>query len=94
GEIGFGGLLLSDDLSMKALTGSFAERTERALAAGCDVVLHCNGNMAEMREVARAAGPLKGRALRRARLALKARGRPMPFDRKAALKDLETLVSP
>ncbi|MEQ8505988.1 MAG: beta-N-acetylhexosaminidase [Rhodospirillales bacterium] len=55
GDIGFDGLLISDDLSMHALSGGFAERTERALAAGCDVVLHCNGDMAEMAPVAEAA---------------------------------------
>jgi beta-N-acetylhexosaminidase len=89
--IGFGGLLMTDDLSMKALAGSFAEKTKKALAAGCDIVLHCNGQMAEMEEVAEAAGHLKGRALARARAALKWAGRPQPFDRKAALKDLELL---
>ena len=47
-EIGFGGLLMTDDLSMKALGGGFAERAARALAAGCDVVLHCNGDPGEM----------------------------------------------
>ncbi|HWU00592.1 MAG TPA: beta-N-acetylhexosaminidase, partial [Terriglobales bacterium] len=52
GEIGFDGLLLTDDLSMKALKGSFTERAAGSLAAGCDVVLHCNGDMAEMRQVA------------------------------------------
>ncbi|MGY6710272.1 MAG: beta-N-acetylhexosaminidase [Rhizobiaceae bacterium] len=66
GEIGFDGLLMSDDLSMHALSGDFAERTEASLAAGCDVVLHCNGVMDEMRPVARAARPLGGRALERA----------------------------
>ena len=92
-QIGFGGLLMTDDLSMKALSGSMAEKTERALAAGCDVVLHCNGAMAEMKQVARAAGVLRGKPLRRARMALKAARRPQAFDRKAALKDLEALVS-
>jgi beta-N-acetylhexosaminidase len=53
-DIGFGGLLMCDDLSMKALGGSFAERTAQALHAGCDVVLHCNGVMAEMTEIAQA----------------------------------------
>jgi beta-N-acetylhexosaminidase len=91
--IGFRGLLMTDDLSMKALGGSFAEKTRKALGAGCDIVLHCNGQMAEMEEVAEAAGYLKGRALSRARAALKWAGRAQPFDRKAALKDLELLES-
>jgi beta-N-acetylhexosaminidase len=51
GEIGFGGVLVSDDISMGALTGSLAERAHRALDAGCDLALHCNGIMAEMVEV-------------------------------------------
>ncbi len=54
-RIGFDGLLMSDDLGMKALAGSFAERTRGVLAAGCDIVLHCSGDMAEMQEVAAAA---------------------------------------
>ena len=91
-EIGFRGLLMTDDLSMKALSGSYAEKTEAALAAGCDVVLHCNGEMAEMEEVAAAAGPLKAKALSRARAALKAARRPQAFDRKQALNDLESLL--
>lgn len=63
GEIGFDGLLMSDDLSMQALTGSFEHRTESSLAAGCDAVLHCNGNMTEMSAVARAATPLGVRGM-------------------------------
>lgn len=51
-SIGYNGLLLSDDLSMKALKGSFEERTKQALAAGCDIVLHCNGKMEEMQAIA------------------------------------------
>ena len=93
GEIGFNGLLMSDDLSMKALAGSLAEKTAKALVAGCDIVLHCNGVMAEMQEVADAAGPLKGKALRRARAALKTARKPQAFDRKAALADLEALAA-
>lgn len=52
GHIGFDGLLLSDDLSMQALGGSLGERAARALVAGCDIALHCNGRMAEMVEIA------------------------------------------
>ncbi|WP_421731447.1 beta-N-acetylhexosaminidase [Brevundimonas sp.] len=69
-HLGFNGLLMSDDLSMKALSGSLTERAEAALKAGCDVVLHCNGDMAEMRAVAAAVGKLKGRAKQRAAAAL------------------------
>ena len=55
GRIGFGGLLLTDDLSMAALSGTLAERTRRAFGAGADIALHCNGDRAEMEEVAAAA---------------------------------------
>ncbi len=69
-EIGFDGLLMTDDLSMKALGGSFADRTEQAIAAGVDVVLHCNGRREEAAEVAAAAPRLDGRAAGRAAAAL------------------------
>ena len=62
GEIGFDGVLVTDDVSMGALAGSFAERTRRALDAGCDLVLHCNGDMAEMEEIAASARQLTPRA--------------------------------
>lgn len=68
-EIGFDGLLMSDDISMKALAGDLAELSARALDAGCDVVLHCNGDFDEMRKVAGAARPLSGDAQRRAEAA-------------------------
>jgi len=64
-HIGFDGLLLSDDLSMQALGGSLGDRAARALAAGCDIALHCNGRMAEMVEIAGRAGPMTERAHRR-----------------------------
>ena len=69
-SIGFDGLLMSDDLSMKALVGSYEERTEKTLAAGCDLALHCNGKMDEMLSVAAYSIPLEGDALRRAQHAL------------------------
>jgi len=70
GLIGFDGLLISDDLSMRALSGGVTDRARAALAAGCDVVLHCNGDMDEMREVAAGTRPLGGRAESRAADAL------------------------
>ena len=70
GEMGFDGLLMSDDVSMHALShalsGDFSERSRSILRAGCDVVLHCNGVMAEMEAVAKAVPILSGDALRRA----------------------------
>jgi beta-N-acetylhexosaminidase len=70
GSIGYDGLVVSDDLSMRALQGSFGERASAALKAGCDVVLHCNGRRDEMEEVSKAAPALGGRAKRRAEMAL------------------------
>ncbi|PZQ55965.1 MAG: beta-N-acetylhexosaminidase [Phenylobacterium zucineum] len=70
GRIGFHGLLVSDDLSMHALSGDFVGRARAARRAGCDVVLHCNGDMAEMRAVVEGAGRLAGPSARRAQAAL------------------------
>jgi beta-N-acetylhexosaminidase len=70
GHIGYDGLVMTDDLSMHALSGSFRSRTEAAFAAGCDMGLHCNGSMDEMSAVAEAAPVLSGDALRRANAAL------------------------
>jgi beta-N-acetylhexosaminidase len=92
GVIGFQGLLMSDDVSMNALAGSIAERTRAIVDAGCDMVLHCNGNLAEMREVARETPELSGKALERARRALASRRAPQPFDRQAARAELDALI--
>jgi beta-N-acetylhexosaminidase len=75
-SIGFEGLLMSDDISMGALSGSLAQRAGAALTAGCDIILHCNGQMDEMRAVADAVPALGGVAARRAVAALAARRPP------------------
>jgi beta-N-acetylhexosaminidase len=92
GVIGFQGLLMSDDVSMNALMGSIAERTRAIITAGCDMVLHCNGNLDEMREVARETPELSAKALERANRALASRKAPLPFDRKAARARLDALI--
>jgi beta-N-acetylhexosaminidase len=92
GGIGFQGLLMSDDVSMNALTGSIAERTRAIVSAGCDMVLHCNGELAEMRQVAAEAPVLSGEALKRAQRALAARKPPQPLDREAARAELDALT--
>jgi beta-N-acetylhexosaminidase len=92
GVIGFQGLLMSDDLSMNALAGSLAERTRAVFASGCDMVLHCNGKIDEMREVARETPELSGNALERAGRALASRKAPQPFDRLKARAELDALV--
>jgi beta-N-acetylhexosaminidase len=92
GVIGFQGLLMSDDVSMNALAGSIVERTRAIVAAGCDVVLHCNGKLDEMRAVASETPLLTGQALARAQRALASRRSPQPFDRGAARAELDELV--
>jgi beta-N-acetylhexosaminidase len=84
GEIGFEGLLFSDDLSMKALEGTLGQRAKAALAAGVDVVIHCNGRMDEMKSVAANAKPLSGIRLKRAEAALAQLSRPASLELAAA----------
>ncbi len=91
-QLGFAGLLMTDDLSMKALKGSLSEKVKASLEAGVDVVLHCNGILSEMKEVAAAAGTLKSKALARAKAAIKLRRKPLPFDEKMALRDLAVVT--
>ncbi|MGQ2907310.1 MAG: beta-N-acetylhexosaminidase [Aliihoeflea sp.] len=93
GEIGFDGLLMSDDLSMKALSGDFATRTRASLAAGCDVVLHCNGVMDEMAPVAAAAPVLSGEAKQRATRAMAAIANGGDDDRIALRREFEDLIA-
>jgi beta-N-acetylhexosaminidase len=81
GAIGYDGLVMSDDLSMEALSGTLRDRAEESLRAGCDVVLHCNGRLGEMIDVAAAAPILATVPLRRAEEALRRiRHAPEPFD--------------
>ncbi|NBX02991.1 MAG: beta-N-acetylhexosaminidase [Alphaproteobacteria bacterium] len=92
-EIGFDGLLMSDDLSMKAMQGDYAQRTRDALNAGCDVVLHCNGKMEEMLEVASALPPLTGAKFARAMLAMESVGDAGEFDVASARAERDSLLS-
>jgi beta-N-acetylhexosaminidase len=90
--IGFDGLLISDDICMHALAGRPEDRATSALAAGCDVVLHCDGNLQEMREVAHATPPLTVEAQRRLTRARAMLTRPQPFDERAADRRLAALI--
>jgi beta-N-acetylhexosaminidase len=101
-EIGFDGLLMSDDLSMKALGGTFGQRTERALAAGCDLVLHGNGAligepvrdlMAELREVAAASSYLNEDGLRRAARAHAMLPKAAPVDDASLLAEWQRFLA-
>ena len=80
GWIGFGGLLMTDDISMGALSGPIAERSRAAVAAGCDLVLHCNGDLGEMQEVAGAVSWLAGEQSARAETALALRAQQRTHD--------------
>jgi beta-N-acetylhexosaminidase len=92
-SVGFQGLLMSDDVSMGALTGSLGERTRAALSAGCDMVLHCNGKMPEMLAVAAATPRLAGEAMRRADAALALRKPAAPIDLAAARAEFASLMA-
>lgn len=93
GEIGFDGLLMTDDLSMKALGGSFTERAEKSIAAGCDLVLHCNGHMEEISAVAKGTPELSGESLQRAERAMDYLKPPLPFDQALAKSHLNSMMT-
>jgi beta-N-acetylhexosaminidase len=85
GEIGFHGLLFSDDLDMKALAGDLRTKAEKAFSAGCDAVMQCSGKVEEMAQVAKGAPRLEGKSLERALIAEKvARAKAQDFDAAAA----------
>lgn len=92
GFIGFDGLLMTDDISMGALSGLIGERSRAAIAAGCDVVLHCNGRLDEMQAVAAQAPELAGEAERRAAAALAGRRKPSALDLAAARREFADLM--
>lgn len=91
-EIGFDGLIMTDDISMKALQGSLADLSRAALSAGCDVILHCNGTLAARQEVAEAADRLTEAGQIRAERALAARKTPDPLDISALDAKLEAAM--
>ncbi len=92
-DIGFDGLMMTDDISMEALSGTVAERAAASIAAGCDLVLHSNGNLAEMQAVATASGAMTDAALARADAALAERRAPEPVDPRALDAELATLLT-
>ena len=95
GEIGFDGVLVSDDLSMRALGGRIGERARRALAAGCDLALHCNGDPGEMEEIAAAAGPISDATAERLKRgeAMRTRSVTNGFERGEAEAQFDALLA-
>ncbi len=92
-EIGFEGLLMTDDISMEALGGPIVKRVSASLMAGCDIILHCNGRLDEMEAIAETAGRMSAAAQARADRALALRRPPQPIDIRAVQSELEELLS-
>ena len=88
-KLGFEGLLVTDDLSMNALSGSLYERTSAAFGAGCDIALHCNGVLAQMQQVAAQAPEISGKCAERTAAALAMLSPPGEYDVDEALQDLD-----
>lgn len=93
GTLGFGNVLVSDDINMQALSGDLGVRAGSALAAGCDIALHCSGRLDEMRALLPAVPILAGPALARWRAAAARRQPPKPFDAVAARAELDGLLA-
>ncbi|MEL6587303.1 MAG: glycoside hydrolase family 3 N-terminal domain-containing protein, partial [Pseudomonadota bacterium] len=91
-QIGFEGLLMTDDISMGALPGTMGERCTASLQAGCDVILHCNGERSDMEAVCAVSPALQGQALTRADRALIQRQDPVEIDLDAAKAELARLT--
>lgn len=91
-DIGFRGALMTDDLSMGALPGPIGERAARAKAAGCDLILHCNGELPEMEDVVAQSGTLDGASKTRTDAALALRKTPDPLDIDAIEQELSDLL--
>ena len=91
-DIGFDGLIMTDDVSMEALSGTIADRAAASIAAGCDIVLHCNGDMSEMDEIAAASGRMSTPSAERGTRALALRREPQHIDIADAERELEALL--
>lgn len=92
-DIGFDGLIMSDDISMEALSGTIGERAAASIAAGCDIALHCNGKSHEMEAVVMAAGKMTSQAVIRAERALAQRKTPQTIDINALIAELDALIA-
>lgn len=88
-EIGFDGLIMTDDIDMQALSGTVDQRAVAAIAAGCDTVLHCNGTLADRQAVAAAVGEMTESGQRRAEAVLAVRRHPVPVDIEALAEELK-----